>query len=345
MNSDPDSATLSTDHQSAALQRLINGFQISQAIHVAVTLGIPDLLGDRSLCARELAELKNSHAGSLYRLLRALAAIGILQESGDRRFALTPLGARLRSDRKGGRAFWAGFAASPPHWASWGALLHTVRTGENAFQHIHGQSVWAFRAAHPKHGALFDAAMREGSERLLPELMTAYDFSQAGHIVDVGGGDGALLSGLLAAYPSLKGTLVDLPGPASRAAHRLSEAGLAGRCAILAGSFFDQVPRGGDLYILKHILHDWRDAEAAAILRNCRLAMGSGAKLLLIERLIGEPNQQLEAKLADLHMLVNAGGRERTSDEFQLLLSEAGFELQRTTALPEERVLLEALPV
>jgi hypothetical protein len=187
--------------------------------------------------------------------------------------------------------------------------------------------------------------MREGSERLLPELMAAYDFSQAGHIVDVGGGDGALLSGLLAAYPSLKGTLVDLPGPASRAAHCFSEAGLAGRCTIAAASFFDHVPAGGDLYLLKHILHDWEDAEAAAILRNCRFAMRGGAKLLLIERLIGEPNLQLEAKLADLNMLVNAGGRERTADEFQHLLSEAGFELHRTTALPEERVLLEALPV
>jgi hypothetical protein len=345
MNLDPDNVTPATNHQSTVLQRLINGFQISQAIHVAVTLGIPDLLGDRSLSARELAELTSSHAGALYRLLRALAAIGILQESGDRQFALTPLGAGLRSDRKGGRACWAGFAVSPPHWASWGALLHTVRTGENAFQHIHGQSVWAFRAAHSLHGSLFDAAMREGTERLLPELMAAYDFSQAGHVVDVGGGDGALLSGLLAAYPSLQGTLADLPGPASRAAHRLSEAGLAGRSTVVTASFFDEVPAGGDLYILKHILHDWEDAEAAAILGNCRLAMRRGTKLLLIERLIGEPNQQLEAKLADLNMLVNAGGRERTWDEFQLLLSEAGFELQRTTALPEDRVLFEALRV
>jgi hypothetical protein len=337
-------AEVPADHDIQRLMELINGFQTTQAIYVAVTLGVPDLLRNGALPSDQLASITGTHPRSLYRLLRALAAIGVLSESEDRRFALAPLGRALASDAERSRNAWAKFVAGPPLWAAWGHLLHSVRTGETGFHRAHGQDVWRFRADNPEESALFDRAMRESSRDIAREMLLAYDFTRFGHIVDVGGGDGTLIAGLLAACEQATGTLLDLAHVVAGAAEVLEQAGARQRCEVLAGSFFERVPAGGDVYVLKSILHDWDKPEAHTILRNCRDAMHRCARLLVVERMLAPANQGAEGKLSDLNMLVNAGGRERTCAEFTALLADAGFELRAATPLPSSRFIIEATP-
>ena len=325
------------------LSDLINGFQATQAIHVAVTLGVPDLLRNGPRAIDDLASLTATHAGSLYRLLRALAAIGLLHERELLQFSLTPLGEGLVAGGEGSRNAWSRFIATPPLWAAWGNLLHSVRTGETGFRHVHGQDVWAFRAANPKDAALFDLAMREASKGIAQQVLGAYDFAQFGHIVDVGGGDGALIAAILARCPHTTGTLLDLAHVVARAGDVLHQAAVRDRCEVLAGSFFDGVPAGADAYVLKSILHDWDDEGAQRILRHCRASMHSGARLLIIERILAPPDEGAEAKLSDLNMLVNAGGRERTREEFAAILAAAGLALHASTPLSRSRCVLEAM--
>jgi hypothetical protein len=339
-----EEVTIHADLYTQRLMGLINGFQTTQAIYVAVTLGIPDLLRNAPIAFDRLASVTSSHPASLYRLLRALAAIGILHETEDRRFALTPLGGGLVSDAERSRNAWAKFVAGPPMWVAWGHLLHSVRTGETGFRRVHGQDVWSFRADNPAESALFDLAMREHSRDIAREMLLAYDFTQFSHIVDVGGGNGTLIASLLAACRQASGTLLDLAHVVAGAGDILEQAGVRQRCKVLAGSFFDSVSAEGDVYVLKSILHDWDDREAQDILRNCRRAMSADARLLVVERMLAPPNDGAESKLYDLNMLVNAGGRERTSEEFTALLAGAGFERRATTGLPNSRFIIEAIP-
>ena len=336
--------TAAADDNVSRLMQMINGFQASQAIYVAVTLGIPDLLHREPLCSDRLASLTGSHCASLYRLLRALAAIGLLHEGPDRAFALTSLGRGLVSGLTDSRNAWAGFAARPPLWAAWGELLHSVRTGETAFRHVHGTDVWTFRAKRPEESTIFNLAMRDASASLARELLAACDFMPADHIIDIGGGDGTLLAGVLKKYQQAKGTLLDLPHVTAGAGEVLEQAGVRDRCNIVSGSFFDDIPAGGDVYLLKSILHDWNDGAALHLLRNCRRAMHAEAKLLIIERLLAPPNEGMEGKLSDLNMLVNAGGRERTREDFAALIESAGLELNAITPLSAWRFIIEATP-
>jgi hypothetical protein len=325
-----------------ALLDLINGYRITQAIYVVATLGIPDMLGSGSRCNDELASAAGADADALYRVLRALAAVGVLHEGDARQFSLTSVGERLRTNVDGSRNAWARFVGRPAMWHAWGALSHTVQTGETAFRHVHGVGTWQFRARHTAESAVFDAAMREGSAEVLEPLMAAHDFSAYRHVIDVGGSDGTLLAGLLAHYPSLTGTLMDLPQVVAKADAVFRTAGVRERASIVSGSFFDGVPPGADVCLLKHIIHDWQDAHALAILRNCRRAMREDGCLLLIERILGAPNEDVSTKLSDLNMLVNAGGRERTREQFCELLDKSGFTLEAAVPLPASRSLLKA---
>lgn len=324
---------------------LINGFQVSQAIHVAVALGIPDLLAEGRRSSDELAALTGCNADALYRVMRALAAAGIFTEAEGGTFALTQLGNGLRGDADDSRHAWVTFALGPSHWAAWGEMLHTVRTGENAFRHAHGQDIWAYRASHPADGVLFNRAMRERSVVLARVLARRYDFGSCARIADIGGGDGSLLATFLPECPAVVGVLLDLPHVVANAPGVLSQAGVLDRSEIVAGDFFADVPAGADAYLLKHVLHDWNDGDALIILRNCRRAMDPRARLLIIERLMTPPNDELESKLSDLNMLVNAGGRERTRDEFTALLAEAGFAVTAVVSLGATHSLLEAMPI
>ena len=296
---------------SAVLMGLINGYQVSQAIHVAAALGLADELADGPRAVGELASVTATHAGALHRLLRALAAVEVVREEDDGTFALTAVGEELR----GPAGSWAAFIGRPYHWTAWGQLLHGVRTGENAFRALHGVDVWEYRAARPEEAAVFDAAMTGLSRRVNTAVAAAHDFGRYGVIVDVGGGRGALLAGILAAHPGVRGVLFDQPAVVADA--------VADGFEIVGGSFFEAVPEGGDAYVLKSVLHDWEDEPAIQILRACRRAARAGTALLVIERQFALP----ATKLSDLNMLVGPGGRERTAEEYAALLAAADYEL------------------
>lgn len=307
------------DHESArpsaALRRLINGFQVTQAIHVATVLGLADLLAGGPRSSDDLAAATKTHPDALYRLLRALASIGVFREEDGRQFALTDLGAGLRSDAPDSLAGWAAFVGEPYYWQAWGALLHSVRTGENAFRHVHGTDAWTFRARDPERSARFDRAMTALARQVAVAVLAAYDFGRFATIVDVGGGNGTFLAAILTQHPTTRGVLFDQSHVVAGAGSILTAAGVAERCEVVGGSFFEAVPDGGDAYVLKAILHDWEDEACVRILQTCRRAMANGAALLVVEQELGPPNAEPASKFMDLNMLVAPGGRERTSEE------------------------------
>jgi hypothetical protein len=308
---------------SAALRRLVNGYQVSQAIHVAATLTVADLLRDGPRVSDDLAAATASHPDALYRLLRALASIGVFHEDAGRRFSLTALGECLCRDAPEPVAGWAVNVGRPYHRDAWGALLYSVRRGENAMRHVTGMDAWEYRVRHPEEGAIFDRAMTDLSRRAHRPVLEAYDFSRFSVVVDVGGGQGALLAAVLAASPALRGVLFDQPSVVAGARVVLERAGVEDRCTVV---------------------DCWEDDEAVAVLRSCRRAIADDGALLVIERDLGEPNEQPAAKFSDLTMLVLPGGRERTLDEYGTLFQRAGFELVGVTPTASEMSIFEGRP-
>ena len=319
----------SSERPGPTLRQLVNGYQVTQAIHVAAVLGIVDRLVDESQSSDALAVAVGADPDALYRLLRALASIGVLREENGRRFGLTTLGAGLRSDSSESLAGWASYVGTPDYWQAWGALEHSVRTGENAFRHVHGTDPWTRRAQHPEKSAVFDRAMTSLSRQVAASVLAAYDFGRFGTVVDVGGGNGAFLAAILAAYPAVRGVLFDQPHVVAGAAPILAAAGVADRCQVVGGSFFETIPRSGDAYVLKAILHDWEDEQSVTILRACRRAMADGATLAVVERELGPANASPDAKFSDLNMLVGPGGRERSPADYAALFEAAGFRFVR----------------
>ena len=317
----------------AELRRVIDGFRASQVIHAAAALGLADLLGDESRTSDELAAATGADPRTLYRLLRALAALGIFREESGQRFTLSELGRPLRTDAPDSVAGWAVLIGRPYYRHAWSHLVESVRAGENAFRLAYGMSVWEYRAQHPEEGAIFDAAMASSSRLVIDSLLAAYDFGRFGTIVDVGGGNGALLAALLAEYPKLRGVLFDQP-------HVVRGVDLGPRCEVVGGSFFEAVPDCGDAYVLKWIIHDWEDEESTAILRTIRR---TGGTVLVIERLLGPPNEDPVGKLWDINMLVAPGGRERTLEEFAALFEAAGFRLAGSTSTASGMHVLEGV--
>jgi O-methyltransferase domain len=304
---------------------------------VAASLGVADELAGGGRTSDELAEATGSDPGALYRLLRALATVGVVREEDGRRFTLTPIGELLRSDAPGSLAGWARFVGREHYWNGWGALGHSVRTGENAFSHVYGEDVWTWRSRRPDESQLFDAAMTTLTSLANRSLLEGHEWGRYGTVVDVAGGRGALLRGLLEEHPSMRGVLFDQP-------HVVEGADPHERLTAVSGSFFESVPEGGDAYVLKAIVHDWEDEEAAAILRVIRRAMRDDAALLVVERVLGPPNEDRDGKFSDLNMLVMPGGRERTLEEFDALLASAGFRLVGATPTPSGWNVIEAAP-
>jgi orsellinic acid C2-O-methyltransferase len=315
-----------------ALYRMITGFYISQAIHAMARLGIADLLSNGSLEAEELAQRSKTHAPSLKRVLRLLVAAGVFTEDNAGRFALTQIGDYLRADLPGSMRPAALLFGGITQRA-WSDLQHSVETGEPAFRRVFGRDSFAYLAAHPEEAANFDAAMEGFTSQIATVVAAAYDFSGVRRVIDVGGGNGALLVGILRAHPALKGTLLELPQVVARARPRLRELGLADRCETVGGDFFAGVPDGADVYLLKHVIHDWDDEHAVAILKNCRKAMSPAAKLLIVEGIYPPRIDQSEisrgAAANDVNMLVCTGGRQRSEVEFRNLYVAAGLALSR----------------
>ena len=253
------------DRPSARLRRLTNGFQVSQAVYVAATLGVADELRAGPRTAEELAGAVGAHPGALYRLLRALAAVDVFQEDAERRFSLTPMGECLRSDAAEPMGEWAAYIGRPFFWETWGQLLYSIQTGENAFSHLHeGQNVWEWRAGQPEENAIFNRAMAGLSRRSADSFLDAYDFGRFATIADIGGGNGSMLAAILGRHREASGILFDLPHVVDGARQVLDKAGIANRCQVIGGSFFEEIPAGADAYILKAVLHDWDETELRA---------------------------------------------------------------------------------
>jgi hypothetical protein len=327
------------------LRRLVLGFRLSQAIYVAAEVGIAELLADGPRSAEELAAATGAHAPSLYRVLRFLAGEGIFAEMDDGRFSLTPMGELLRDDAPGSLRPMARQSASDASWRSWGQLLHSVQTGRPAFDRVHGVDFFEYYRQHPGEQAIFDALMRSYTEPVTRAVAQSYDFSPFSRVVDVGGGRGALTLGLLAEYPHLRGVVFDQPEVARAAQQAIEAAGQTGRCQAVGGDFFQAVPEGGDVYLLKFILHDWNDEQCIAILRACRSVMPGNGRVLVIELLIPPGNVPSFAKSQDVTMLVNLGGRERSEIEYRSLFASAGFELTRSIPADGELHIIEGRPI
>ena len=311
----------------AQLLGIASGYQRARALMAAAELGIADLLRDGPLPVADLARDTRTHAPTLYRLLRALASIGVFHEDAERRFSLTPMGQLLRSDAPVSAAALVRFFGRDYHWKAWGHLLHSVRTGENSSRAALGTDVWTYREQHPEENDIFNAAMASMSRLGAGPEISAYDFGRHRIIADIAGGTGVLLAEILRKHPRARGILFDQPHVVAAAPAVLDRAGVSDRVSIEPGSFFERVPTGADAYVMRHILHDWLDAEALEILRRCRAAMQPDARLLLIECVVGPPNEDAQSKFLDLVMLVSAGGRERTESEWRALLAEGGFRL------------------
>jgi orsellinic acid C2-O-methyltransferase len=320
------------------LMPLINAFMASRLVHVAAELAIADRLVDGAKSSEALARETKTHWPSLHRLLRALASLGVLEEVETNQFALTAMGAQLRSGAPDSVRNLALMFGSERTWRLWGALLGSVQTGESAMQRLYGVGSFEYFVTHAQEAAIFNAAMAEATRQLAHAVTAAYDFTPLHFLVDVGGGSGILIAEILAAAPGLNGIVFDLPSGSSEALRHLEAAGVADRCEVIAGDFFRSVPEGADAYVLKSIIHDWDDERSVAILKNCRNAMSSRSIILLVEqimptRMTASAGLQRMA-LLDLHMLVGPGGRERSEGEYQALLTAAGLAWTRTLPLP-----------
>jgi hypothetical protein len=310
------------------MARMITGYWASQMVHVAAKLGLADLLAGDPKSVEELASVTGTHSRSLYRLLRALASVGVFSEGDDLRFSQTPLSECLRSDVPGSR--WAmAVMMGNEHYLAWGDLLESVRTGQTAFDRLYGKPIFEYLGEHPEQARIFDAAMTSIHGRETQAVLDAYDLSGVNVLADVGGGNGSNLIGILVRYPEIRGVLLDLPHVAERAGANLEQAGLSGRCQVVGGDFFGAIPVEADAYFLRHILHDWDDEKAGLILRNIRTSMPEDAKLLVVEHVLPPGDEPSFGKLLDLNMLLLPGGVERTEAEFRLLYEAAGFRLTR----------------
>lgn len=320
------------------------GAVITRALSLAAELGLADLLANGPRDIEELAQATSTHARSLYRMLRLLSSVGVFTEARPGQFALTPLGECLRSAVPGSMRSWLRMLGLKFWFHTYAEALHSLRTGEPAFARSVGMEFFDYLAAHPQEGEIFDAAMSDFGRGVAAALVREYDFSGLAKIVDVGGGNGSLVSAILLAHPAMTGILFDQPHVIEGARRSIEDARLAVRCDIVGGDFFSSVPAGGDVYVLRRIIHDWDDDSALKILRNCRAAMKDTARLLLVETVIPPGDEPHPGKVGDFVMLTALGGQERTAEEYAQLLDKAGLRLNRIVSTGSPMSALEGVP-
>jgi SAM-dependent methyltransferase len=325
--------------QRQVLNQIFGGAWITQGIYVAAELGIADLLAQGPRSAEELADETNTHSEALHRVLRALASVGIFAQDSQRRFSLTPLAGLLRSNVDESQRSFA-IMMGAEFYETWGKLLHSVRTGKQGFYERFGKSFFHYMTENPQRHGIYDTAMAGVHGAETEPMLDAYDLSRFRSVVDVGGGNGLLLTAILKRYPAIQGVLFDLPAVAERARAVVTDSGLSCRCHVIGGDFFSSVPGGADVYLMRHVIHDWEDNEAVAILRNCREAMKADGKVLVAETLIPPENEPCFAKWLDIMMLL-VGGRERTEEEYCRLFSEAGLRVDRVVSTVSEVSIIE----
>lgn len=336
---DPDSLSLAM-----TLRQMFTGYWVSQSIYAVAKLGVADLLRDGPQDVDQLARTLRVDQGALYRMMRALASQGLFAEDHDRRFRLTRLGSLLQTDVPGSMRAMAIWNGELPYRA-WGSVMHTMETGQPALKHALGMQLFDYLSQHPESRRVFDEAMTGLSMQVSQAVVSAYDFSGVRRIVDVGGGEGTLVASILAAHDQMEGILFDLPPAVENARKQIERAGLASRCDVAGGDFFEQVPAGADCYILASVIHDWDDEHSLRILKQCRRSMDHGKRLLLVECVIPDSSEPLFSKLLDLQMLVVTGGRERTETQFRDLLTAAEFRVSRVIQTTAPECVIEGVAI
>jgi O-methyltransferase len=329
----------------AAILQLILNVWATQSAATFARLGMADLLADGAAPARLVAERAGTNADATYRLLRGLATVGIVEALPDNRFALTPVGQCLRSDVPGSMRSLLIAEMAPGHWLPWGDMEHSVRTGTPATLKTFGKPAWEYYAEHPEEADDFAQGMSNVSAMAIQAVLEAYSFTGAELLVDVGGSHGSLLSAVLKKLPQARGILFDRPNVVRGAGPVLDRAGVANRVTCQGGSFFESVPDGGDVYLLKMILHDWSDDECVVILSACRKAMIPGGRVVVLEMLISNQGPPSPAPLMDLNMLVMLTGRERTAEEYGSLFARAGLAISRVVPTRSPFAVIEARAV
>jgi hypothetical protein len=322
------------------LDEMITGYWISQAIYAAAKFEIADHLKDGPKTVGELADATSTNPDALYRLLRALASVGIFSEGESRRFSLTPLAELLRTDVAESKRALA-LMCGDEQFRSWAEIDYSISTGKAAFNKVFGVPLFEYLGEHPDKARIFDAAMVDIHGRESKAVLDAYNFSAIGVVADIGGGNGSQLTEILKKHTRMKGILFDLPHVIERATDNICAAGLLDRCKLVSGSFFDAVPQGADAYILRHIMQDWDDEKCRKILRNCHRAMLPASKVLVIESVIPPGNEPYDGKFLDLVMLLIPGGKERTENEFRALFERSGLELTRIVPTATEYCIVE----
>ena len=325
------------------LQQLLNGYRMTQLAAVAAKLGLAERLAGGPQTPAALASATGAQIDALRRVLLGLVAIGLLVETEPGTFASTPLLELLQRDHP--TSMWATtMVAGEESYRSWAELYECVMTGEPAFERVYGAGRFDYNRAHPKMEAIFNQNMSEISRQVAQDVASAYDFSAARVLVDVGGGQGMLLAAVLRANPTLRGVLFDQPQVVETADAVLRAAGVADRCEQVGGDFFASIPAGGDIYVMRSVLHDWDDARCVAILRRCKDALGPGAKLLVVESLMEADAPPLPIVLRDLQMLCITGGRERSLQDHEKLFGQAGLETNRVISAGNDASIIEAVP-
>lgn len=324
---------------SAKILKIVYDYQLANCVNVATQLHIAEQLYRCPKNVSELASATGSDQEALYRLLRVLAAEGIFKEAEDRVFEYTPAAAALHGATEGSIKYYLQ-AMLGEHSFAFGNLLHSIKTGESAFDHHHKMDVWEYYRNNPGTAANFNKAMAGLTSYYARYAVPAYNFNDFDTIVDIGGGNGALMFAVLAAAESAKGIILDAPCVIPQTEILIREEGLAERCTAVSGNFFEAVPAGKDLYLLKYVLHDWSDEDSIKILRNCAEVMKTGSKVLILEAVIPEGNSYHAGKYTDVTMLACTRGRERAEEDFRYILEEAGLRFNKVIGLPLDEVSL-----
>jgi SAM-dependent methyltransferase len=333
---------MTPDAPHAQLIQMAIAYWKSRAVYAAAQLGLADRLADGPMQAGELAILTGTHEQSLSRLLRVLASLGIVTDTGSSGFALTTLGQALRCGAPGSARATVLALAGEWWWHGWDHVLYSIETGKTGMEKAHGATVFEYLASHPQEATHFNEAMIGFHGAEAAAVATAYDFSGCETIVDVGGGTGHLLTAVLERHPRARGVLADLPHVLREAPALVESHGFEDRVTFETTDFFAAVPGGGDVYLLSHVIHDWNEEQCLAILRNCRQAMKPGSRLLIVEMVLPADDTPHPGKLLDLAMLVMPGGQERTEDEYATLLNQAGFQLTRVVPTDSAVSIVEA---
>jgi hypothetical protein len=338
---EPTRAQQQQQQAAQLVMQLATGYIASAALQTAVKLKLADHVAAGASTVADLAKASGVQEDALYRVLRTLASVGVFEETAPRTFALTPAADALRQV-PGSLYDMALWMCDRFHFQVYADAMHSVRTGVPAVEKTFGVPVFEHFAREPQLSATFNNAMVAFSEAVLPGVLEAYDFSGINVLVDVAGGHGGVLTGVLQKYPSMRGVLADVDHVIAGARGRLDSLGLAGRCDTAVIDMFQAVPPGGDAYIMKHIIHDWDDERAGTILRNIRRVLPKDGRVILIEAVVAPGNQPDLAKFIDIEMLMMTGGRERSADEFRALFEANGLRLTRIVPTNAPLSVIEA---